>query len=88
MVNHEDNKALIDNELIKVKRGSKITSVRQLCDRWGWSNTKVKNFLKLLQSDGMLIAESDKETMKKHTNNNMCCYLWMKRQEQGKVTCA
>ncbi len=59
MVNHEDKKILLGNELIEVKRGSRVTSIRQLCDRWGWSNTKVKNFLNLLEKDGMLVVKSD-----------------------------
>ena len=59
MVNHEDKTILLGNELIEVKRGSRITSIRQLCDKWGWSNTKVKNFLNLLEKDNMLVVKSD-----------------------------
>lgn len=59
MVNHEDKKILLGNELIEVKRGSRITSIRKLCDKWGWSNTKVRNFLDLLQNDGMIEVKSD-----------------------------
>lgn len=59
MVNHEDKKIMLGNELIEVKRGSRITSIRYLCDRWGWSNTKVKNFLNLLQNDNMIVVKSD-----------------------------
>ena len=59
MVNHEDKKTLIGNQLITVKRGSRITSIRKLCDRWGWSNTKVRAFLSLLEQDGMIVVKSD-----------------------------
>ena len=59
MVNHTDAKVALGNELIDVKRGSRITSIRKLCDRWQWSNTKVRNFLKLLEEDGMLVINSD-----------------------------
>ena len=59
MANYEDKKVLIGNQLITVKRGSLVTSVRKLCDRWGWSNTKVRAFLSLLEQDGMLIVKSD-----------------------------
>jgi len=59
MANHEDKKALIGNKLITVKRGSHITSIRKLCDRWGWSNTKVRSFLSLLEQDGMIDVKSD-----------------------------
>lgn len=71
MVNHEDRKILLGNELVEVKRGSRITSIRQLCDRWGWSNTKVNNFLKLLEEDKMLVVKSDsKKTVLTVVNYN------------------
>lgn len=59
LVNHKDEKTMFDGNIITVKRGSKITSVRKLCDRWGWSNTKVIRFLKCLECDGMLEYFSD-----------------------------
>jgi len=59
MANHEDKTILLGNELIEVKRGSRVTSLRQLCDRWGWSNTKVKNFLNLLEKEHMIDIKSD-----------------------------
>lgn len=58
-VNHKDSKVLIGSELVEVKRGQTITSIRQLCGRWGWSNTKVKQFLLLLEEDGMAFVKSD-----------------------------
>ena len=57
--NHSDNRVPLGNEIIECKRGQTITSIRQLCDRWGWSNTKVINFLKLLQDDEMIMYFSD-----------------------------
>ena len=57
--NHKDTKVLLGNELIEVKRGQFITSIRKLCDEWNWSNTKVKNFLKLLEQDEMITHKSD-----------------------------
>ena len=57
MANHEDRKFLHGNNLEFVERGSKITSLRILSDRWGWSTGKVKRFLDLLKQDGMLEYE-------------------------------
>lgn len=57
MVNHEDSKILFNGELIEVKRGQRITSIKKLCDRWGWSNKKVKRFLELLQEDDKIRLE-------------------------------
>jgi Tfp pilus assembly protein PilE len=61
MVNHQDEKILFDGGLVDVKRGSRITSVRKLCNRWGWSNTKVVKFLEILQDEKMLSYESNKK---------------------------
>ncbi|MCX7903251.1 MAG: hypothetical protein N2486_01960 [Caloramator sp.] len=61
MANHQDSKVLLGNELIEVKRGSLITSIRKLCDRWGWSNNKVVHFLELLKNDKMIEFKTDKK---------------------------
>lgn len=59
MANHKENKILIDSKLETVKPGQIITSIRKLCDRFSWSNTKVNSFLKLLQQDEMIAFKSD-----------------------------
>ena len=57
MVNYKDNKIVQDGELVEVKRGERITSIRQLMERWDWSNTKVVKFLELLKNDEMIEFE-------------------------------
>lgn len=59
MVNHSDNKTMIDGKLVTVKRGQRITSLRKLGDRWNWSLTKVDAFLKLLEEDKMIVLKKD-----------------------------
>lgn len=59
LANHKDKKTLVDNELLDVKRGQFVTSIRKLSKRWKWSNTKVKNFLELLKEDEMIKFKSD-----------------------------
>ena len=59
MVNHTDNKVMHDGDLITVKRGQRITSLRQLGERWSWSITKVDKYLRTLESDGMLVVKKD-----------------------------
>lgn len=61
MANHKDNKFLLGNEIVEVKRGSFITSELKLMDRWGWSNTKVRSFLNLLEADEMIIKNTDRK---------------------------
>jgi len=58
LASHYDNKFLLGNELIDIKAGSFITSEKKLMERWGWGNTKVRNFLNLLEKDGMIKRET------------------------------
>lgn len=57
MANHENKKIFFNGEPVEVKRGQRITSIKQLCQRWGWSNNKVKKFLKTLEQDNKIILE-------------------------------
>ncbi len=59
LVNHSDNKTMVDGELVEVKRGSRITSLRKLGESWGWSPAKVKKFLEQLQKDNMIVYKCD-----------------------------
>jgi len=59
MVNHKDNKTVMDGKLFTVKRGQRITSLRKLGDRWKWSLTKVDSFLRLLEEDKMIVVKKD-----------------------------
>jgi DnaD/phage-associated family protein len=61
MANFKDNQFLLGNELVEVERGSFITSEYKLMDKWGWSKTKVRNFLKLLENEKMIVKSSDKK---------------------------
>ena len=54
MANHEDKQILFNGKFIEVKRGEKITSLKQLSDRWRWSRSKVRRFLNLLESGSMI----------------------------------
>ncbi|KKC30917.1 hypothetical protein [Caldanaerobacter subterraneus] len=59
MANHSNNKFVLGNELIELEKGSFITSIRKLSERWGWSRTKVIKFLDLLKKDHMISYFSD-----------------------------
>jgi hypothetical protein len=50
---------MLGNEMVEVKRGSFITSEIKLMERWGWSKEKLRRYLKLLESDGMIVKKSD-----------------------------
>lgn len=58
-VNHKKNKVLIRSEIIEVAVGETITSIKKLCERWGWSNTKVNNFLNILEKEKMILCQKN-----------------------------
>lgn len=59
MVNHEDRKVLFNGELITVKRGSCITSLRKLAERWRRNKRTVARYLDLFEADGMITQKRD-----------------------------
>ncbi|WP_027633079.1 hypothetical protein [Clostridium hydrogeniformans] len=61
--NHKEGKALIGNELVTVEVGCRITSIKKLMKKWGWGNTKVRNFLKLLEEENMIEYSGEKYTL-------------------------
>lgn len=59
--NHKDTRFPLGNEIVEAKRGEVITSELKLMDRWGWSKTKLRNFLELAEKDGMIIKKTDRK---------------------------
>ena len=51
---HHDKKMLIEDEVVIIQRGSFMTSIVKLADRWGWSRNKVVRYLDMLESEHML----------------------------------
>lgn len=58
-VNHEDKKMLWNKNLIEVKRGEKITSLKKLAEEFNCSREKVRRFLNLLETDSMITTVSN-----------------------------
>lgn len=59
MANHEDKKIMFNGNLITVKRGSFITSIRKLAERWHWSRGRVSRLLDALERDTMVDTKRD-----------------------------
>lgn len=62
MASHEDYKTLSNGNLVSLKRGQLSVSLSFLSSRWGRSKEKVLNFLRLLESDGMIQRSSDRKS--------------------------
>ena len=77
LANHSPGKILMGNTLVNVERGQVITSEVKLMTRWGWSKSKVRAFLLLLENDKMI----DKKTDSKKTDLTICNYCdWQDTQ--------
>lgn len=59
MANHKDKGVLFDKRVIVVKRGSCITSIRKLAEKWHWSRNRVARFLDMLERDTMIATKRD-----------------------------
>ncbi|MBY0756536.1 hypothetical protein K5V21_13895 [Clostridium sardiniense] len=53
----KDEKLVIGNKVVDIPRGSYYTSELKLAERWGWSRNKTRDYLKLLESEGMIIKK-------------------------------
>ena len=52
--NHKENKVVIGNQMVLVKRGSFVTSQKKLQIVFNWGSSKLKAFLLLLENDKMI----------------------------------
>ncbi|EUR30665.1 primosome subunit DnaD [Staphylococcus aureus SJOS6061] len=77
--NHSKAKMPIGNQIVTVERGQRLTSILTLSDLFNWSRFKVKTFLDLLESDGML----EVKTTSKYTLITIVNYDFY-QSEQGR----
>jgi hypothetical protein len=56
---HSDTTMLFENTVIKIPRGSFVSSRLKLAERWGWSVMKVDRFLELLKTFEMCDTKRD-----------------------------
>lgn len=70
MVNYSDSKQSIKGKIYNIKRGESTMSLDTWAKRWNWDKSKVRRFLSLLQSDGMVVVISDNIT----THLSVCNY--------------
>ena len=59
LANFEDAEQIVGYETVKVKRGSYMTTIRELSDRWKWSKTKTANYLHFLEKLKMITVNTD-----------------------------
>ena len=54
LANFEDAKVNLGNQIFTCKRGELMYSLDSLSGRWGWNKSKVRRFLKCLESDSKI----------------------------------
>jgi hypothetical protein len=62
MVNYQDKKIELNGQLFVCKRGETLRSIQTLSTRWRCSKSKARRFLKLLESDHMIVLTNETKT--------------------------
>jgi DNA replication protein DnaD len=70
LVNHSEQKVNIKGTVLTCKRGETLCSLDTLAKRWNCDKSKVRRFLKLLESDSMIELKSEHIT----TRITICKY--------------
>lgn len=70
LVNHSEQKVNIKGTVLTCKRGETLCSLDTLAKRWNCDKSKVRRFLKLLESDSMIELKSEHIT----TRLTICKY--------------
>ncbi len=58
---HVDIRLPRNDTLVKVDRGTTLTSIRELAAEWRWPRMKVFTFLQELQDEGIILMESTRQ---------------------------
>jgi len=61
-VNHSEARVMIKGEVLECGVGESLNSMVTWSKRWGWSDSKVKRFLKNLEKDEMVLVKSSGKT--------------------------
>lgn len=86
IANHKDGKVMHDGQLINVKRGQKLTSLRKLGNQWSWSITKVDKFLNILHEDGMIVLKKDtKKTLVTIVNYDVYQNIDLEKRQRSNI---
>lgn len=70
LCNHDDNKSLLNGEIIECKRGQSVMSLKSWANTFKWSIQQVRTFFKLLENDSMINTEG----LKYSTRITVCNY--------------
>jgi len=69
MANFSEKEILVKNNFVTVDRGEILIAERELASRWKWSTTKVRAYLKLLESAKMIAVKKAAQKTVIHIEN-------------------
>jgi DNA replication protein DnaD len=78
--NHARGTVPVGNQIVVVERGQVFWSIEDMANSWGWSRTKVSNFLKMLEIDNMI----EQKRTTKYTLLTIVKYEFYQSQGQQK----
>lgn len=81
MANWEQKKVVVGNTIVTVERGQMVASNSFLMEKWGVCTHTVRNFLRLLEADGMITQT----TYPKYNIITICNYDKYQNKEIAKV---
>lgn len=61
-VNHKKTKVNIGFDIFDCQPGQSLLSIKSWAERWGWSDSRVKRFFKLIKKDGIIETENVKKS--------------------------
>lgn len=79
LANYEDTEQIVGYEVIKIPRGTYMTTIRDLSKRWDWSNSKVLSFLHFLENQKMV-------TLKANTKRTLITIVKYRDFQDGQIT--
>lgn len=62
MANYNGDTGLLNKQVAHIERGQLITTHRDLMQKWGWGNTKLRTFLRLLREENMIKILTDEKS--------------------------
>ena len=83
--NYDNAKVVIGSNIYRLKQGELITSQKKLCRKFGWGNSRLRTFLKLLEKDGMIKYKSNTQLTQVRLLN-WCSYQDAKLQTNSSQT--
>ena len=61
MASYQDSEVLVGAHIVKLRRGQFVASLNYLATRWNVNKFRVRRFLKLLESENMIVITCDKK---------------------------